>query len=384
MPRLTRKSVLLAKTETTYGTDSVPTGAANAIVIRNLSVTPIATEEASRDIIRSFLGESDRLIANRNVQLSFEVEIQGSGTAGTAPAYGPLLRACAMSETILASALTGTAQAGGANTITLAAGASATDNIYAGLRISITSGTGSGQTGIITAYNGTTKVATVLTNWTTPPTATSQYSIGAGVTYRPVSDTFSSVTLYLNQDGVLHRVTGARGTVELDFTVKQIPVYKFSFTGIYNTVVDAAAPSPIYSGFLTPAVVNNNNTSNFRILGYAGILEALSVNVNNTVDFRAVVGAEYVQITDRRASGQCTFEADTVANFDVFGQALANTNGGLSLLHGTAAGQQVLLSCQRIDIGTPTYGDSNGVVTIQCPYYILPTLGNDEFVIAVL
>jgi len=71
----------------------------------------------------------------------------------------------------------GTAQAGGANTITLAAGASATTNFYIGYSVVINSGTGSGQVGLISSYNGSTKVATMAANWTTAPDATSVYVV---------------------------------------------------------------------------------------------------------------------------------------------------------------------------------------------------------------
>ncbi|MCU1381981.1 MAG: hypothetical protein JWL71_678, partial [Acidobacteria bacterium] len=54
----------------------------------------------------------------------------------------------------------GTAQAGAAGSITLAAGASAVDSIYVGETIAIYAGTGAGQTRVITAYVGATKVAT--------------------------------------------------------------------------------------------------------------------------------------------------------------------------------------------------------------------------------
>lgn len=75
----------------------------------------------------------------------------------------------------------GTAQAGAANTITLRAGASKSDDAYKGLTISITSGTGAGQTKTILAYNGTTKVATVNSAWATNPNNTSGYVAGTGI-----------------------------------------------------------------------------------------------------------------------------------------------------------------------------------------------------------
>ncbi len=55
----------------------------------------------------------------------------------------------------------GTAQAGSATSITLAAGDSAVASIYVGMLIFLDSGTGVGQVGYCTAYNGSTKVATV-------------------------------------------------------------------------------------------------------------------------------------------------------------------------------------------------------------------------------
>ncbi len=73
---------------------------------------------------------------------------------------------------------TGTAQAGSSTSITLASGANSSDDFYNNLVITLTGGTGSGQTNTITDYNGTTKVATVST-WTTTPDLTTTYSIAA-------------------------------------------------------------------------------------------------------------------------------------------------------------------------------------------------------------
>jgi NADH:ubiquinone oxidoreductase subunit len=73
----------------------------------------------------------------------------------------------------------GNCTAAAAGTITLAGGASAVDNFYQNKAITIISGTGLGQTRAITAYNGTTKVATVSPNWVVTPVAPATYFIGA-------------------------------------------------------------------------------------------------------------------------------------------------------------------------------------------------------------
>jgi hypothetical protein len=71
----------------------------------------------------------------------------------------------------------GTAQAGAASTITLDAGASATDDFYNNTILQIMSGTGSSQSRIISDYVGSTKVATVNGNWITNPDTTSVFVI---------------------------------------------------------------------------------------------------------------------------------------------------------------------------------------------------------------
>jgi len=72
---------------------------------------------------------------------------------------------------------TGTAQSGASGTITLQASATTVTDAFKRSYIYIISGTGSGQSREITAYNGTTKVATVTPNWGVNPDNTSVYRI---------------------------------------------------------------------------------------------------------------------------------------------------------------------------------------------------------------
>jgi len=85
--------------------------------------------------------------------------------------------------TLTASAVTtdtGTAQAGGANTITLKSASSFTlDDEPNGMFIEITAGTGSGQKRHVEDYVGSTKLLTVYPAWATAPDGTSQYKITA-------------------------------------------------------------------------------------------------------------------------------------------------------------------------------------------------------------
>jgi len=101
MALLLRKRLILIETESTYGTDPTPTGA-DAVLVRDLTLTPQASDVVSRDLIRPYLGSSPQLLANTRVECTFSVELAGSGTAGTAPQYGKALKACGLAETVVA------------------------------------------------------------------------------------------------------------------------------------------------------------------------------------------------------------------------------------------------------------------------------------------
>lgn len=102
MPRYIRNSAILAKIESTVGSDATPTGAANAILVKNMSINPLNAQNVSRDLMRGYMGGSEQLIGSSYIDCSFDVELAGSGAAGTAPAWGALLRGCGMAEVISA------------------------------------------------------------------------------------------------------------------------------------------------------------------------------------------------------------------------------------------------------------------------------------------
>jgi len=102
MALLTRKRLLLAKAEATYGTDSSPAGT-DAVLVRELEITPLQSDTVERELIRPYLGASQTLLANTRVEITFQVELAGSGAAGTAPRFGSILKACGFSETVVSS-----------------------------------------------------------------------------------------------------------------------------------------------------------------------------------------------------------------------------------------------------------------------------------------
>jgi hypothetical protein len=103
MPMIDEKRAIIAKIEGTYGTDAVPSGATNAILAKNITWTPLSGGYADRAAVAlPSLGRFSSKTAIKRGMIEFDVELTGTGTLGTPPPYGPLLRACGLSETIVA------------------------------------------------------------------------------------------------------------------------------------------------------------------------------------------------------------------------------------------------------------------------------------------
>lgn len=94
-----RKFLVLAKIETTQFTDPTPTAAANSILVKNLTVTPLRVESEDRALVRPYFGNSERIPVMEEGTIEFDVEMAGGGTAGAIPKYDVLLRACGFSST---------------------------------------------------------------------------------------------------------------------------------------------------------------------------------------------------------------------------------------------------------------------------------------------
>lgn len=207
-------------------------------------------------------------------------------------------------------------------------------------------------------------------------------SAGVSVTYAPVSSSFSSITIYYNIDGVLHKVTGARGTFTMSASVGEIPRLNFTFTGVYNAPTDTAAPSVTYANQATPRVFKNGNTTDFQLLSYVGCLQSVEFDLGNTLVYRDLISCtKQVLITDRAVSGTVVIEAPTITAKDYFTAALTDgTLGNLLFQHGQTAGNIVDFASTRVDIGDPSYADQDGIHMLSIPFTCVPsTAGNDEF-----
>ncbi|MGE4244283.1 phage tail tube protein [Ramlibacter sp.] len=102
MPKMMKKMAILAKIQASEGVDPVPTGASNAILLKDVELTPLDGELVQRGLIKPYFGHDGNVQTTAYGRLRFKVEVAGAGAAGSVPKYDPLLRACGHSATVSA------------------------------------------------------------------------------------------------------------------------------------------------------------------------------------------------------------------------------------------------------------------------------------------
>lgn len=100
MPRLIRRTAILAKIESEYGKAPADIGAQDAMLISDASIE-FQYNNVSRELLRDWLGASEELVGTRSVKLDFTVELAASGEKGRAPAWAAIVRGCGMGEKII-------------------------------------------------------------------------------------------------------------------------------------------------------------------------------------------------------------------------------------------------------------------------------------------
>lgn len=313
MGRLVRKTAILAKIEVTYGTDPVPTGAANAILVSNASFS-LSYNNVKRDLIRAYLGGSEQLVGTRFVDCSFEVEIANSGTAGTAPAWGPLLRACGFSEASLTTP---------------------TRIEYTPVSASFSS---------ITIYyhlDGVLRKATGCMG-------TAEMMMGEGE--RPIwKFTFAGI------DG------GRTATADPTLTLtawKTPAVISDVNTGDINLGCTYAA-GVLSAGTIYPS-------------------RGLMLNIGNSVSKKALLGGQSVQISQREITGSMQLDLTAGQEVSFLTDINSNTLSSLGFTHQTGAGVGMVFHMPAVQRINPNDQEYEGDVHMGLELRVVPNTGNDE------
>lgn len=102
MTKSTHRRLLLAAVEQTYGSFETVAGT-DALLVQNLDCQPLDAGLIDRELVLPFFGQRPMLVGQKVGTVTFDVELSGSGAAGTAPRWGRLLRACGFGETVVSA-----------------------------------------------------------------------------------------------------------------------------------------------------------------------------------------------------------------------------------------------------------------------------------------
>lgn len=308
MPLNMSNMVLLAVKQTALGTPGAPVPGTHAILCRGLTPQPIKGKFVQRDLIRGAKGNYGSIVAGEHRQFEFEVELAGSGTAGTAPKFAPLLLGCDLAETVTA---------------------------------------------------------------------------GVSVAYQPHGAEGDYLTLFAYLDGMLFKLTDAKGTVSFSLTAEEIPVMKFTFLGKYETPTDVTFPTGmVFTGFQKPLTVGDVNTATFTIAGLDLVTQSFSLDLANQIAWRDLINKAGVRSPDRTPTASAVFEMTKVATKNWAEDVRLGTEMPLAILHGTTAGNRVGITAPKLQFNQePSLSNAEGVAMLNASFAVMPNTGNDELVL---
>ena len=314
--RLIRNTAILLKSEVTYALDPVPTGAANALLVSNVSVTPINANEVDRAIIRPYLGGSEQLVGTRYAEVGFDLELAGSGTVATSPAWSAALLACGMAETLVATFR-------------------------------------ADYTPISTAFPSVTI-----------------YHFDDGVRHT-LTGARGNVAIKLNQAEkpvLSFKFTGLYATP----TAVALPSITTTAWKTPQVVCDSNTGDLMFGGTHTtgtaPAITG----------GTAYPSQGIEIDFGNSVNFNPLLGGEDVQISARAVTGKVTLDLTAAQEVTMMGNVESATLTSIGLQHGTVANQKVLLWLPSVQLINPAKAEVNGKRLVSFDLRVLPVSGNDE------
>ena len=314
--RLIRNTAILAKIESVYGTDPVPDGGNNAMLVSNLSINPINASNVDRDIIRPYLGGSEQLLGTRYVEMGFDVEFVGADTVAVAPAWAPLVLACGMAETL---------------TATIRADYTPISTAFPSITIYWY------DDGVLHKATGCRGNLRVMMKSGERPMLSFSFT---GIYTTPTAASNPSVTL-------------------TDFQVPQV-------------VVDAN------SGDVTFGATHSTTLAPAFAAGTVYPSQGLELDFGNSVNFTPLLGGETVDITQRSVTGKVTLDLTAAQEVTLLGAVELGTLQTVGLLHGTVANLKSGVWLPAVQLINPTKAEVNGKRLVSFDMRCVPLTGNDE------
>jgi hypothetical protein len=200
-------------------------------------------------------------------------------------------------------------------------------------------------------------------------------------TYNPISSAYASATIYFYHSGLLFKITGARGSIDIDFSIKSWGKAHAKYTGIIQLAAPTeATPGELtYIGFRTPPAIEKET---FLVNCMAVALNATAFKLSQGGDVAMYEGSEAREATykARESTGSFTIFADALGVFNPW--ALANGHSQVPLFAevGTVAGSITRVTCGQVQFEFSKITNLDGASGWEIPFTAPPTsAGNDEY-----
>jgi hypothetical protein len=205
--------------------------------------------------------------------------------------------------------------------------------------------------------------------------------VSTSVTYKPSStqSVHKSQSQYFYDDGLLLKLTGARGKLSCDLSIGTPGFAAFEFTGHFAGLTDVALPAATYDSTLPVPLINVP----FTVDAFAAVISKLAfdmgVELSIPENIAAVDGYGEIQITGRNPTGSFNPLRVTKATHDFIakwqgGNAMALTTGVI----GATAGNRYTVTMPAITYTDVGRGNQNNVGTYETPFAAAESAGDDE------
>ncbi len=254
-----------------------------------------------------------------------------------------------------------------------------------------------GNAAPITVTSGTTAVTLGNSGAEITPTWTGNLVVGQswvvtlyelGYNYLPTSDStlVESMTLYVNKDGLLHKVTSCTGTVTFSGESGQVATAAFEMQGNYIDPVEDPVPLDAALEATVPPQVELSQMSIAGDLDFCA--QSFTFTLGNQTNLRECINAsdgfDGSQITGREPTAALNPEATYEAYTDMWGQFSRSAQFPIHTRVGSVAGNMVRFYAERANFTGLTYGDRNNAVTTEATFQLngLAAAGDDELRVA--
>jgi hypothetical protein len=423
MPILTRKAVILAKKESTKGTDSLPTPTQDAILVSEPSFE-IDPNVLERNNVKSSLSQDSIAIGRKLATISFTTELRGNGTQNSgnlndSPEIGNLMECCGYKATAIAplsveqigEVIPKDNNSNLAPDITFAnttaPNSSLIKPIVYTLEVSVGGQSGTAEITVspsnnsdvskssIVVTSGVTEIELgdngggITATWVGDLQVGDKYQVlvtPPGIQYKPTSDDseLKTITIYYYNDGLLYKITGAMGTFTISAESGNYATIEFSFTGQYVEVTDAALPTNAVYNDTLPQQVEYAGL----VLGEATecILTASnwSIDQGNTITPRSDIcgadGYNGVRLTARAVNGTIDPEATLISTFPFWTEFSQGRRLFYTINQGNESGNRITITVPKAQISGISQGDRDGISVYETDLRFTANKGDDEII----